>query len=153
MITTKINANNIIKNQLSDDQKSKKSDNSESTSNCELPTDDIISENNKTQLLEDDKLDSYLISWNNIFYEVDNHIYTKSNLINKLFKKNKFKDNKTDHQSNNIYTIERHNQRIENETIKQISDQSNKRVILNNISGSLASGKLLALIGKNLNKF
>lgn len=164
----------------SNDQKIKIT-NSESSSNCELSTDEIVFEGSKT-----DK-DYYAISWNNIFYEIDED---KTNFISNLFKRNKFKDednfmkndqfssyqNQFNNHSNshhfnqfpanfhipNVHIIERHkqqieiinnqrtiqiNQKIENETIKQINQRQCKKVILNNVSGALLSGQLLGLIG------
>lgn len=137
---------------------------------------------------EDKAGDSYAISWNNIFYEIDD-ANAKTKLINRLFKRNKFKEDNESFQNeftkqeksgrppaNNqfsrfpsefaqasIHIIERHRQRteiisdqrsinisqqIENETFKRVDHRAPcKRVILNNISGSLRCGQLLGLIG------
>lgn len=134
---------------------------------------------------EDKAGDSYAISWNNIFYEIDD-ANRKTKLISRLFKRNKFKENdefiKPQEKSGrsqansqfsqfpsnfaqaSIHIIERHRQRTEiisgqrsinlsqtteNETIKRVTDHGGacKRVILNNISGSLRCGQLLGLIG------
>lgn len=137
---------------------------------------------------EDKAGDSYAISWNNIFYEIDD-ANAKTKLISRLFKRNKFKEDNESFQNeftkqeksgrppaNNqfsrfpsefaqasIHIIERHRQRteiisdqrsinisqqIENETFKRVDHRAPcKRVILNNISGSLRCGQLLGLIG------
>lgn len=137
---------------------------------------------------EDKAGDSYAISWNNIFYEIDD-ANAKTKLINRLFKRNKFKEDNESFQNEftkqeksgrppansqfsrfpsefaqaSIHIIERHRQRteiisdqrsinisqqIENETFKRVDHRAPcKRVILNNISGSLRCGQLLGLIG------
>lgn len=166
MIKTKINVNRTDSSELSDANNGKKSDNFESTSNCESNDEQGFE---PKQHLEDDKSDNYLISWNSIFYEV-NDLNSKTSLINRLFRKDMFNENNKEKNepnipnSNEIHILERHRQRnvvqimnnensrtvhidhhIENETIK--IKRPLKRTILNKISGSLGSGKLLALIG------
>lgn len=138
-------------------------------SSC-APNDAIVFESRP----DEDKA-GYAISWNNIFYEVDD-ASTKTKLISRFFKRNKFKaddDQFGEHaksggspngqfSQSSIHIIERHqqmveiindqrsiniSQKIENETIKQVASGPCKRVILNNISGSLRCGQLLGLIG------
>lgn len=128
--------------------------------------------NDEFESRPDEDKASYAISWNNIFYEIDD-ASRNTKLISRFFKRNKFKENVEPAKSgssqangqfsaSSIHIIERHQQRvqiindqrsinisrrIENETIKQVDSAPCKRVILNNISGSLRCGQLLGLIG------
>ena len=137
------------------------------------PGDEIVFESRP-----DEEKAGYAISWNNIFYEID-EASSKTKLISRFFKRSKFKEhdekfvrqtarsggspaNGGQFSASSIHIIERHQQmveiineqrsinisrKIQNEAIQQVTGASCKRLILNNISGSLRCGQLLGLIG------
>lgn len=107
--------------------------------------------------------DHYAISWNSIFYEVDDPNGETTNFVRQLLGRNsKFKEevafvnrdaqhrpNVVQRQRvelvNNRRTVHFH-QTIANETIERVRRPC-KKTILDNVSGSLRSGQLLGLIG------